>query len=74
MAYKLQLPTSSQVHPIVHVPQLKKAPPLETEVSTDEQLQCLALDISSAPIQVMDVCLKKIGSSVTPYALVQWKD
>ena len=74
VAYKLQLPPTSKIHPVIHVSQLKKALPPETVVSTDEQLQCLTMDITVETPQVCDVTLKKVGNSVIPHALVQWKN
>jgi len=72
VAYKLQLPPSSHIHPVVYVSQLKKALPPEVHVSKDEQLHCLTMDLSSTTPQVCDLCLKKVGHAVIPQALVQW--
>lgn len=54
-------------------PQMKKALPPETTVSTDEQMQCLTMDITATTPQVLDVTLKKVGNSAIPHALVQWE-
>ena len=74
VAYKLQLPSSSHIHVVVHVSQLKKALPPGTTISPDDHLHCLTMDVSSAEPQVLDLRLMKVGSSVTPHALVKWKD
>ena len=73
VAYKLQLPPNSHIHPVIHVSQLKKALPPETTVSTDEHMQCLTMDITATTPQVLDVTLKKVGNSAIPHALVQWE-
>jgi len=74
VAHKLQLPPSSHIHSVVHVSQLKKALSSGTEVLQDSQLQFLSLETASSPPQVLDIRLPKVGSSVTPYALVKWHD
>ena len=53
VAYKLDLPTSTQIHPVVHVSQLKKHIPANEVL---EFLDAVATDYPAAlmPIQVLD--------------------
>lgn len=72
VAYKLQLPSNSQIHPVVHVSQLKKAIPPEASVSSDDDLQCIYTTTLSTPVQIMNQRLQKVGHNAVPFALVQW--
>lgn len=72
VAYKLQLPPTSQIHPVVHVSQLKQALPPHTEVSSDDELSFLKQDSVITPLRTVASRLCKVGNHTTPYMQVQW--
>jgi hypothetical protein len=65
VAYKLDLPTSAKIHPVVHVPQLKGQVPPLTSVSTDLATVSFDLDRVSWPQIVL-------GAKKNPQMLIHW--
>jgi hypothetical protein len=72
LAYKLQLPPSSQIHPVVRVSQLKRALPPSVTVSADTDLNCVTIAASCDPMQVLQTKLQKVGNKIVPFGRVQW--
>ena len=66
VAYKLQLPANSQIHPVLHVSQLKKALPPNTTLSTYDELQLLYMMEGFPSSQVLDTRLHLVGRRVPP--------
>jgi hypothetical protein len=71
VAYKIQLPATSQIHLVLHVSQLKKALPPNTTLSTDDELQLLYMLDGLPPTQVLAERLHLVGHRVVPAILVQ---
>jgi hypothetical protein len=72
MAYKLQLPAGSLIHPIFHVSQLKEFTPDHTPVYS--QLPDIPfLDITDVqPEKILDRRLVQKGSEAVTQIVVQW--
>ena len=69
VAYKLDLPASSAVHPTFHVSQLKKAIPPTTQVTTDlpdpdDRLQ--------VPIEILQKRVILRGVQAVSQGLIKW--
>ena len=73
VAYKLDLPATAQIHPVVHVSQLKKHVPPQTEVI--EALDAVATDptMTLMPFQVLDVQDVTIGGKLKQRVLINWE-
>lgn len=74
VAYKLQLPANSQIHPVIHISQLKKALPPSTAISAVDELFCISSSTLCCPAQVLSYRLHKVGNKLQPFGLIQWKD
>lgn len=72
VAYKLELPTGSLIHPVVHASLLKKALKPDISVSTDLPMLCSEESDSVQPEIILRRKLIKHGKSAIPYGLVQW--
>jgi hypothetical protein len=73
VAYKLQLPNHSRIHPVVHVSQLKKALPPTSQVSSDEFLLSIHTDVVLVPKKILDTKFCQVRALASPVMLVQWR-
>jgi hypothetical protein len=73
VAYKLDLPASAQIHPVVHVSQLKKHVPPQAEVL--DTLDAVVTDptVQVLPLQVLAVRGVLNGGKLQQRVLVQWE-
>lgn len=61
VAYKLQLPANSKIHPVIHVSQLKAALPPDT-----------ISDAVVVPDTVVATKLFRVGAAAVPHVLIRW--
>jgi hypothetical protein len=72
VAYKLELPASSQVHPVVHVSQLKKHIPANTQVHTSLNLMSDDPIFALVPAKVLCRSLIPHGVGTATRIKVRW--
>ncbi|XBI49267.1 hypothetical protein VPH35_112861 [Triticum aestivum] len=72
VAYKLELPPGSQIHPVVHVSMLKKAMPATVIVQPDLPSTCASLECPPQPLQVLDSNHISAGNSTVELVQIQW--
>jgi hypothetical protein len=70
VAYKLELPPSSEIHHVFHVSQLKPFRPAATSNELLVQVQLDAQDVE--PEVIMDRCLCKKGNAAYTQVKVKW--
>jgi hypothetical protein len=69
VAYKLKLPTTSMIHPVIHVSQLKKSIAKNTTVLTDLPVEAPAIQV---PEHILARRVRRLGAANRKEVLVRW--
>nr|GEW52061.1 putative reverse transcriptase domain-containing protein [Tanacetum cinerariifolium] len=73
VAYKLELPPHSQVHPVFHISQLKLCRGSSHKIGILPH--CVPNGVLSAePVAILDRRLAKVGNRAVPYVLIKWSN
>jgi ribosomal protein L21E len=72
VAYKLELPDSSKIHPVFHVSQLKPFRPDNTAVATDLPVQVQLDTLDVEPEEILERRLCKKGNAAHVQIKVKW--
>ncbi|GJR81274.1 hypothetical protein Tco_0152059 [Tanacetum coccineum] len=73
VAYKLDLPATSQVHPMFHVSQLKLCKRSSNKIGILPHCGPNGL-LSAEPIDILDRKMKKVNNRVAVYVMVKWSN
>ena len=71
MAFKLQLPEDSKIHPVFHISQLRKHVGTRPAQSTLPEVDGVG-KITAEPVVVLDHKLGKPGNRAVVYVLIKW--
>lgn len=74
VAYKLQLPDDSKIHPVVHVSQLKCMVGPDARVSPSLPSANSVLQAEHQPVAIQDNKLVHVKGELQPRLLVQWSE
>ncbi|XP_073357824.1 uncharacterized protein [Aegilops tauschii subsp. strangulata] len=72
VAYKLDLPASSKIHPVVHVSQLKKAEGAQVQVNSDLPPDNATLQAEHIPAKALELWMIQVAGTLQPHLLIQW--
>ncbi|XP_070057092.1 uncharacterized protein [Nicotiana tomentosiformis] len=72
VAYELQLPAESRIHPVFHISQLKKKLGLTVFPAKDPPLSTPEGQLVPEPVAILDQRMIKRGNRVVTQVLVQW--
>jgi len=73
VAYKLDLPATSRLHPVLHVSQLKKHIPQEVSVSDDLTTVCTEPEKLIKPEKILNQRIIQRGAHLVKQVLVKWE-
>ncbi|GKF85730.1 hypothetical protein Tco_0253557, partial [Tanacetum coccineum] len=71
VAYKLELPSSSQIYPVFHISQLKKYHGKDHSVGVLPQLREDGL-LKNKPMAILERRLGKVNNNPAMFVLIQW--
>ena len=73
VSYKLELPESARIHPVIHVSPLKKALKPGVQASADLPLALLQDDVKVQPQRICDERFIRRGNKKVPQVLISWE-
>jgi len=71
VAYKLQLPADSKIHPVFHISLLRQHVGARPAQSTLPAMDDTGV-IAAEPVAILDRRLGKVGNKAVVYLLIQW--